>query len=468
MAIDFQHKDYKANIDRWELAENICEAKDTEQYLIELNPTDKTIENVARNKAYRERAVLYPVAGHTMQGLVGLLFSKDPKLTVPPALEYVADNIDGTGVSIDQQAQDLAEDLLTKARGGLYVTYPKTEGPVSVADMNSGNIRATIHEIEADQITNWRTQMVGSNIVLTLLVIKECVEEVQSDGYEVKEIDQYRELALENGYFIVRTWRKPEDSDEWVEYETFVPLDSQGNPWNEIPFVPVGAISNTMEVDEAPMYTMAKINVAHYRNSADYEDSVWYAGQAQPWMSGIDQTHINLMKDNDMYVGSRNLLGVPSGEQFGFASAQPNSMVREAMMDKLHMMIGLGARFIQGSGPAKTATESENDARAEYSSLALISKNIAEAYGKALAFAARFMGTDGEISYELTDDFVNPSATAQEIQAMVAGFIQGAVPLDEYFRWLKKVDIVDSETTLEEFGNRLQTPQSMPDLNVNG
>ena len=456
MAIDFQHPEYKENIERWKLADNICSSRNVEQYLIELNPNDKSAENVTRNKQYKERAVLYTVAGHTLQGLVGLLFSKPPVVELPSQLEYMKENVDGSGISIYQQAQDSSSNVIKKGRSGLFTSYPKTNGETSKADMENGSIVATINKIEAEQIINWATETIGAKTFLSLVVIQESVEVVED--YELKQVDQLRELALIDGVFTVREWRKKDgkESNEWIIFDESIPTDSKGSTWNEIPFTFIGSLANTSIIDDAPIYPLVKINVAHYRNSADYEDSVWYVGQAQSWMSGINQTHLDLMKKNNMYSGSRELMGVPSGESYGFAAAPPNTMVREAMLDKQDQMIGLGARIIQENGQIKTATESNNDAKAQYSSLSLVSVNISEAYTQSCKWAAKYMGAQEEsIEFTTTMEFISPTATAQDVQAMVAGFIQGAIPVGDYFRWLKKVDLVDGEKTIEEFSEEV-------------
>tara|TARA_R110000803_G_scaffold112299_2_gene180664 strand:- start:1636 stop:3042 length:1407 start_codon:yes stop_codon:yes gene_type:complete len=462
MSIDYKNSEYTHHVSDWEMVEHICEGREVSDYLIELNPSDASTENKARNKQYKERAVMYPVAGYTLRGLIGLMFSKYPTIDLPQKLKYMLTNASGGGVSIYQQAQISAAEVIQKGRAGLFVSYPKTEGEVSVAEMDAGGYVATINMIEAEQILNWNVEQVGSKSVLNLVVISEMIDEVQADGYSVESVKQIRELALIGGVFIVREWRQDKDK-VWFIRDESTPTDSNGSPWNEIPFVFIGSTSNTPEVNEIPMYGLAQINVAHYRNSADYEDSVWYAGQAQPWMSGVSQTHVDMMKKNNMYVGSRSLLGVPTGEQFGYASAPPNPMVRQAMIDKLDMMIGLGARFIQDNGKEKTATESTSDSKVQHSSLALISSNVSEAYMVALNWAAKFMGESKVGIFQTSMDFVSPTATAQEVQAMVAGFIQGAIPLSDYFRWMKKVDLVDSEKTIEQFSEDIGSVD-MPNL----
>jgi len=468
MAIDFEHKEYKSKIETWEKVDNVCAGEDVGDYLVPLNPSDKTPANRERNAQYKKRAVFYPIAGRTARGLVELMFSKPPTIELPTALEYLKSNVDGMGTSLDQQARDLSGDVVKKARGGLFTTYPRVDRELSKADMASGSYFSTIHEIEAEQVINWRYVQFGSIVKLALVVIKEEVEEVGPDGYSTETIDQIRELSLIGGVVHVSTWRENEKK-EWIIYEgPYAPTDGSGKVWDNIPFQFVGSESNTAGVDDSMMTGLADLNIAHYRNSADYEDSVWYVGQAQGWMSGVDQAHIDMMQANDMYIGSRELLAVPTGERFGFESASPNTMVRQAMLDKVDAMIGVGANYIQPNGVAKTAEEASGDNEREHSTLSMISLNIGDAYTQAIKWAAKYMNvTEDGIEYQPLHEFAQPEATAQEIQAMVAGFLQGAIPMSDYFRWLKRVDIADSEKTIEQFAEEVnQSAVDMPNLNA--
>ena len=104
MSIDFKSKEYQSNITNWDLVDNITSGENVGQYLVTLNPDDKSIDNTTRNSQYRDRAQFYEIAGFTLKGLNDLLFDKDPKIEVPTGLEYVKDNVDGAGVPIDQQS----------------------------------------------------------------------------------------------------------------------------------------------------------------------------------------------------------------------------------------------------------------------------------------------------------------------------------------------------------------------------
>lgn len=454
MPINQPHKDYAALKDTWAKIANITDQKNVADYLVELNPTDLSPENVTRNKQYKERAIFYAISGLTVLGMIGSIFRKVPVVEVAPELEYLKANADGSGLSIYQLSQAASKEVLRNGRAGLSVTFPKTEGAVSKADMVSGKIAATMHIHEPDQVVNWHTRREGSRVVLDLVVLSESIE-VSSDGYTSKTEDIFREMFLTpEGVYGERIWRKVKEV--WTAGLDTFPTDAKNQPWSEIPFSFIGSENNDTNPDNPPMLGIVELNIGHYRNSADYEDSVWFSGQAQPWMSGVTQEHLNLLKANNLYVGSRNLIGVPAGEQFGFAQASPNPLVRQAMVDKLEGMVAMGARLMQQGSATKTATQAGNEQEAQTSRLGMVASNVSEAFSRGLVWCARYMGAKEEGNdLALSQDFVNLTASPQEIQQIVAGFVQGAIPPADYIRWMKKQELFTDEKTDDEYLSEL-------------
>lgn len=456
MAIDAKHKQYDDNVSSWELVDDIIDQENLVDYLIVLNPTDMSDENKARNSAYKERAVFYALTSQTVTGMIGTIFNKVPSIDLPAQLEYFSKNVDGSGNSIYQQSQLVAKDAIGKSRCGLLVSFPVVEGEISKSDTNSGKYVATIQHISPRRIINWRTESFGAQNKLVLVVISDTKESFVD--YVSTPVDIMRELYLEEGIYKERIWEKNGD-DEWFANEESTPTDFGGNTFGEIPFTFVGAINNDTDVDIPNMLAMANVNISHYRNSADFEDTVWFCGQAQPWMSNVDQAHINLMKENKMYIGSRNMLAVPEDGSFGFESADPNPVVRQAMLDKVDMMIGIGARMIARGGVAKTADQTSGEREMLHSPLSLIASNIGDAYGRCLVWSSKYMGVnDGvESKYEPNTDFVSSTSTPQELKEVIAGFVMGNVPLGDYIRYMKSYGLFDEEKTEEEYAEIIRT-----------
>ena len=465
MYINTKHREFLKRESQWRLIEDITSLENLTDYLIELNPQDASEANKLRNKQYKERAVFFPVSQNTQQGMIGSIFRKWPRLNVPDEIMYLARNADGAGNSIYQSSQAACTDVLGKGRAGLTVSFPRTQGQVSRADILSGRVVATIHRFTPEQIINWRVEQDGAIAILTLVVTREEMEIPGAEGYNNLINVIYREMYLdierdEDGRIISkvykeRLWLEAVDKALSIKDE-YIPLDASGSAWDFIPFAFIGSENNDPKTDYPPLFGLCDLNVGHYRNSADYEDSVWYNGQAQAYMTGITQDHIDLLRQNKMYVGSRELLGVPSGESFGFAQPLPNTLVKEAMDAKINGMVQMGARLMTAGSATKTATQAAADQDAQTSLLAMVASNVSEAYTQAIKWACRYMGVnDEEVSYTLSQEFVNLTADPQEIQQIVAGFIQGAVPVGDYTRYMRKREIFADDVSDEDYADLL-------------
>ena len=97
-----------------------------------------------------------------------------------------------------------------------------------------------------------------------------------------------------------------------------------------------GADDNDETIDDAPLYDLAVLNLAHYRNSADYEEGNFIAGQPTLFITGLTESWYQdvIKQGNPIRLGSRsaNLLG--SGSNAFLLQANASSGLREAMTDK--------------------------------------------------------------------------------------------------------------------------------------
>jgi len=82
----------------------------------------------------------------------------------------------------------------------------------------------------------------------------------------------------------------------------------------------------------------------------------------------------------------------------------------------------------------------------------------------AMGWAARYMNISADgLAFEARKDFVEKDASAQELQAIIAGYVQGAIPVSDYLSWMQEHSIVDGEKTLDEFTAEVGT-NAMPNL----
>jgi len=407
-------------------------------YLPMPNADDQSSENMSRYAAYLARAVFYNVTQNTLSGLVGEVFRKDPVEEIPTALEVVLDDANGDGLTLTQFAKKATRFTLSLGRAGILTDYPAIEGGVSKADINGGSIQPTITVYRATEIINWKTSKTLNKTVYTLIVLKEFYDsEDDADGFSVTLKEQIRVLRLRDGVYGVQLYRSGA-----VYGEEIIPTDSNGNSFDVIPFTFIGSENNDSEVDYAPMLSIASINIGHYHNSADYEESSFTTGQPTVVVSGITEEWAKNVLNGELRMGARGGIMLPEGGGANLLQTEPNTMPFEAMLHKERQMVALGAKLVENKEVQRTATEAGIDNANETSVLANIAKNVSAAIVFALEFAARFVGVEGEeIKYALNTDFMIARMTAQDRAQIIAEWQGGAITFEEMRGALRKTGV---------------------------
>jgi hypothetical protein len=416
-------------------------------YLPAPNPDDESDENVARYDAYRTRAVFYSVTQRTLSGLVGEVFARDPVEEVPTSLDIVSEDADGSGLTLTQLAKRACRYTLSAGRAGVLADYPAVEDGVTKADVESGDVQPTLTIYDALSIINWRTKKYKAKTYLTLVVLEEKYDD-EDDGFSVTKKVQYRVLRLVEGVYTVEVWR-----DGAVHIEQNVPQDAQGNPFNEIPFTFIGSENNDAEIDLPPMLALADINVAHYRNSADYEEGVYMTGQPTPVFAGLTEDWVKNVMDGQVRLGSRGGVMLPQGGSADLLQMEANTAASEAMDKKERQMVALGAKLVEQKEVQRTATEANIENNGETSVLADVAKNVSAAIKFGLEMCARFSGDEGaEIVYELNTDYSIARMSSQERMQTMSEWQSGLLTFSEARAALRKAGVatLDDEEAKDE------------------
>lgn len=439
----------------------------TDKYLPRPNPSDTSDENRARYKQYVERAVFYNVTQRTLTGMVGQVFKQEPMYQFTSLMEPLEVDVDGAGVAIEQQAKKCLSEVLAYGRCGLFTDYPNTATPASRADILSGNIRPTIILYEPWNIINWRTKTIGAKKVLSLVVLEETYT-AADDGFEILLEKQWRVLSLEaeTGYYRVGIWRQ--DLSEAIEAEFYYPRGSNGANMKEIPFTFVGASNNDSDVDLPPLADLANLNIAHYRNSADYEEACYICGQPTPYLSGLTQSWVDDVMKGSIQLGSRAAIPLPVGGTAGLIQAEPNSMPFEAMEHKERQMVALGAKLVEQSSVQRTATEATQEESSEASILTTCAKNVANAYRSALGWASALLGGPEEVEFELNTDLALGTMSAQDRAQLISEWQGGAIAFEEMRDSLRRAGVatMDDEEAKDAIESEMQSGMGAGAANV--
>lgn len=458
--IEFLHPDYTKNRDQWKenrdvvSGENAVKAAKTD-YLPDPTPKDESVEARSRYENYVKRAVFTNASGRTVEGLIGIAFGSWPTHELPKTLEYLLEDADGAGVGLFGQVQLAVGDILQTGRGGVLTDYPEVQGGASVADMESGKIAARMVWYVTEDIHDWATTRIGSLIKLSYVKLKEVRQERTADGFELETKEVYRVLRLENEVYTVELFVK--QAAGWVSEGKKTVVDASGKPFDEIPFQFIGAINNDTRPDKAPLTDLVKVNLGHYRNSADYEESVFMLGQPQVTMTGISEEWRDHIEKSGVYFGSRRVLMGPENSTIGLLQVQANTLAAEAMKAKKEDMVALGARLLQQGGVVKTAEQSKSETRASYSVLSLVCDNVSTAYKQALEWAARFMGASGKVDFAIGTEFDGLTFNVEVVKTIMDGVQRGLIPKSDAWNCLRSFNIIDQEKTDEEIQDEIDS-----------
>ena len=445
MPINSEHPNYKANLERWSLVRSVID-NNAQRFIRTVDASD-----APRSASYKEGAILTNFTSLTKEGLTGLVFRRDPAIELPTELEYLKDDATGDGRGLMQLAKQSLGEVLTTGRAGFLTDYPRNTGSTSVRDTEE--LKARIIMYRAENIINWNIERINNKNVIKFIVLFEPTLELQEDGFEWELKDKYRLLALDDeGNYYQALY------DEELDVEDFVyPLDVNGNNFKEVPFCFVGAADNNEDIDKAPLYDLSVLNIGHYRNSADYEESVFVVGQPTIFVSGswgIEEFKEALPQG--IKFGSRAGYFLGEGGNATLVQANPNQLADEAMKSKLKQAAYIGARLISEPGGRETAEAARLRFSSQNSALHTIVLNVDDAIVKSLSYVLSFMGGDPiEISFKLNRQFYDESADPNLIAQSIMLFDRGLLSRDEIRDDLKQKNVLDVDKTIEELEDEL-------------
>lgn len=389
----------------------------------------------ARWAAYKKRAVWYGATGATLRGVLGAQFNKPPTLECEDAaiIEFSAD-VNGDGLTLNQLALAVCSEVWQCGTVGVYVDYDNVEAGLTEEQKAQTGARARVRLYPFEAVINRAP-----------LVLHEVVSVPNPDDEFVTSTkDQYRVLDLENGAVRVRVY----DESGAPVGEPIFPTGADGKMLTEIPFEFVGVQDNSGGWENPPLYDLAAMNIAHYRNSADNEESLFYHGQGTLFVwSEMNAADFKSLNPNGIKVGAKvgHFLGANGGASLVQSGA--NQAIQKEMENKERRMVALGARLIENRSGGKTVDESAGDNARESSILALISENASSALTRTLQHVAVFLGVTAEIKFKMTDEFFDKTIDAQSRVAMMQELDRGIIATSDYRNALRRSGVVDPART---------------------
>ena len=433
MGIDSTHPLYDESKEKWTRVRDSFLGSDAvkvkgEVYLPKLSSQDKD-----EYGAYVLRAMYVNAIKNTVQGLVGAVMRVDPVIDAPERILELAQDITGTGVTLNDFISNMLVEQLLMGRQGVLIDRT-TE-------------RAYLSGYTTEQITNWMNN--------TIVLKETYVEQDLHDPYILTYSDQYRELMIdEDGKFLVRVWR---ENQGWNIYEEIYPT-KVGQELDSIPFVALSGNELNLNPTQPPLMSLVDTNLSMYRTSADLEHGRHFTALPTPYVTGIDG-------DSELRIGSGSAWILPdSSSKAGYLefTGQGLQALEKAVEEKRGIMAGLGASLLQTQ---KAGIESAESMRLRQNSEASVLVgavlSVQEGIAKALSIMAEWEGVSGDIEVTLNTDFVDTKILPEELTALMGAWQSGAISHETFLHNMKKGEILPDEVTVEDEKDRIDVQNPM-------
>ena len=355
-------------------------------------------------------------------------------------------------LSLEQLSQALTGDTIAVGRVGVLVDYPTAEEGLTASEVSQMGLSARIKPYKTESIINWATESVGSTSVISMVVLRENITVLSDDGFEWVPVTQYRVLKLIEGVY---TQIVMDDEDNIISVAE--PRQADGATFNVIPFIFIGSENNDPDVDSAPLYDMANINIGHYKNSADYEELIHISGNPTLMIStNFSAEEFSEANPNGIKVGSRSGHNLGPGGSAQFLQVNPTQVADEAMQRKEQQAVMTGARLVMPQSGVETAEAARIRNSADNSVLSIIVNNVEDGVKRALEFCVMFMGGNpDDVVYELNKQFYDHKMDPQELMAQIQLLDRRVIATQDVRSSIRRAGIVDAERTDEDIDEDL-------------
>lgn len=465
MAVNNEHEEYKRFSSIWQKCRDLIAGEEAVKARGEEYLPRPSGQSTAEYEGYKKRSVLFNATGRTGDGLSGLIFGLPPQVKVPTSMEELTKDFTLSGLSLLEIAEQVVEDQIAVGRIGLLVDYPRLpEGmTITAAIKEQLHLRPFVSVYKAESIVNWTVGDIDNQRVLTKVVLREVVAKPDpEDEFESEKVEQYRVLDLtaaqEGGAGRVYRQRLFQlatqgNTEVYVQIGADIIPRMNGKTIDFIPFKIIGVRDSEPDVEEPPILDLVNLNLAHYRNSADYENGLHYTGVPTPIFIGL------MDDDAEVKLGSTDGIKLQVGGDAHYLefTATGLTTLKDAMGNKEGQMAVLGARILSPERPQVETAEAASIHRAgENSVLADMANTASAALTEILEWMRDWAGATGEVAITLNTDYMPAKMDPQEAAEWLALLQASRISEREFFEAMQKGRWIRANKTFEEHKQEIE------------
>lgn len=453
MPVRTEHKIYQKRKKQWELIRDCIEGEDKikaegPKYLpMALCATRHETE--MRYKGYKARARFVNYVAVTRDILHGLVFRKKITSEIPEELKPIYKDVDRQGTSFQEFTSDLFKDLLATSFGGVLADIPYVDRVLSKKEAEDLNVRTYLTYYKAEDIINWKYDVVNGRRQLVQVVLQEQIE-IPVNEFQSNEATQYRVLELVNGHYRQRVFIPNDGPDSW-DIQIINITDQRGNQLDYIPFVTLGS----KEPHKPMLLDLARLNIGHYQKIADYENGIHYTTIPTGWVTGhrrvIDE---DTNEPEPIVLGGESFLVFeePDAKVGTLCFAGEGLVHSEKAISMAEQNIRTMGRRIVTPDNTKSADAARVDQEAENANLASFANTVSFQLTNLLTMVAKMEGIEHEeLWVKLCTDYNTKAFDPNGLNAIANLAEAGRWPLPYIFEVMQNGELAPADSNLEEY-----------------
>jgi hypothetical protein len=450
MPINTKHPDYLARESIIRTCRDVVDGGEDkikrrgELYLPRLSEQDD-----AEYAAYVNRAMFFNASRRTVTGLTGMIMMKDP-LIKPDNYNFGDFGFYDKKETerINRFIEMVLREIITVKSMGILLDLPLAEETEEAIE----RIEPYLSCYTTENVINWFTNDKGD---YTRVILREEYEIESEDKFEHIFDIQFRELYLEDFWdkdtettftiYQQQIWREKKVDDKSQKEPQFYKWGPpimpfiNGKPLEKIPFYLIEDADAISSSNNPPIYDVVKVNLSHYRSSADLEHGRHLTALPTPWVAGFE-----IKRGEKLRIGSAVawIADDPTAKagMLEYTGAGLGAL-EKALEQKEKLMAVLGARLLEIDKKAAEAAESQKMRRSgETSILAAMAGKISEMLSEIFTEREKWRtnNENAEIKIELNTEFVSLSVSDTDLKAWVEAYLSRGISWSTLFHNLKK------------------------------
>ena len=430
--------------------------KNAETYV----PKNKGVDK-ADYDAIIQRSVFENFTEATAKGISGLIFAKEPTISLPTSLELLKDNIDMDDNTIIDLSQNIVNELMEVGRCGLLIDVPNIDtAGMTKPQTDALNIRAFTKLYKSETIINWRYEAINSVNKLTLLVLHEVYED-WADRFTSTLKNRYRVYSLIDNVCYVEVYE--ENDKSFINTMDMKPVIVRGSTLNYIPFTPLTYKDISIIPVKPPLMDIANINLNYYGVAVERRNVIHFVGNPFFMGKGIN-TRATDGSDISITLGSSiaQIFQEPNADIKIVETQGTGLAFNESYLnDCKSTMAALGARLLVPEANAQISENTMQMKTAGYrATIMQIANTASRAITQSLKIIAEWEGQNpDEVKLELNTDYNLSEMDAQTITALVTAWQTGAIRQEDMFKKLQKGEVIEAGVSFEDYQSTLEVSE---------